>query len=324
MQVPILSDVRSGGDDGKRADGGVQTNRASRLRSISESDFVRSMPYWFVPFVIMGFFVYGGIGWNLLVSLTDYSGFGSADYGDLDFEMYVQALTSPDVIAASRNTFVLLVAFTVVCLVLGLALAIVLDRQIRFKEQIQTIYLLPMALSFVVTAQFWLWMYNYNSGVINIILDAIGIGRIQFIGDPRFVLGAVIFALIWQFSGYTMIVYLSGLQSIPRDQFEAAATDGASTAKIYWRVIIPQLKSASVSAAVVLMIFALKAFTFLYSMFGTYRPPNGSDILATLMVRQAFKFQEWSYAAAVATLLLLMALVVIGPYLYYQHQRGSL
>ena len=261
---------------------------------------------------------------NVLVSLTDYTGFAAADYGSLDFEMYVQALTSPDVIRAARNTFVLLVGFTVVCLIFGLALAILLDRQIRFKEQIQTIYVLPMALSFVVTAQFWLWMYDYNSGVINIILDTLGLGRIQFIGNPQFVLASVIFALIWQFSGYTMVVYLSGLQSIPKDQFEAAATDGASTAKIYWRVIIPQLKSASVSAAVVLIIFALKAFTFLYSMFGTYRPPNGSDILATLMVRQAFKFQEWAYSAAIATLLLAMSLVVIGPYLYYQYQRGSL
>jgi glucose/mannose transport system permease protein len=214
--------------------------------------------------------------------------------------------------------------FTTICLILGLVLAILLDRQIRFKEKIQTIYLLPMALSFVVTAQFWLWMYDYNSGLVNLLLDWVGIGRIHLIGNPQFVLAAIVFALIWQFSGYTMIVYLAGLQSIPSEQFEAAATDGASTYRIYWRVIIPQLKSASVSAAVILMIFALKTFTFIYSMFGTYRPPKGADILATLMVRQAFMYQEWAYAAAIATLLLLMSLGVIGPYLYYQHRQGSL
>jgi glucose/mannose transport system permease protein len=301
-----------------------EATTAPRLRSVLNGKFVRSMPYWFVPFVFMGLFVYGGIGWNVLVSLTDYAGFGTANYANLDFEMYRQALTDPAVITAARNTFALLVAFTTVSLVFGLGLAILLDRQIRYKEKIQTIYLLPMALSFVVTAQLWLWMYDYNSGLVNILLDWSGIGRLHLLGNPQFVLAAIIIALIWQFSGYTMIVYLSGLRSIPDDQFEAAATDGASTAHIYWRVIIPQLKSASVSAAVVLMVFALKAFTFLYSMFGTYRPPKGSDILATLMVRQAFKFQEWAYSAAIATLLLVMGLAVIAPYLYYQYQAGAL
>jgi glucose/mannose transport system permease protein len=319
-----LKGILSDGGETKQTDGGVNVDQPGRLRRASRSEFIRSMPYWLLPLVFTGFFVYGGIGWNLVISLTDYSGFGTASYSDLDFEMYIQAVTSPAVFDAARNTFVLLVAFTVICLVLGLGLAILLDRQIRFKETVQTIYLLPMALSFVVTAQFWLWMYDYNSGLVNLLLDWVGIGKIHLIGNPQFVLASITFALIWQFSGYTMIVYLAGLQSIPSDQFEAAATDGASTFRIYWKVIIPQLKSSSVSAAVILMIFGLKTFTFIYSMFGTYRPPKGSDILATLMVRQAFLLQKWSYAAAIATLLLLLSLGIIGPYLYYQHRQGSL
>ena len=134
----------------------------------------------------------------------------------------------------------------------------------------------------------------------------------------------MIFALIWQFSGYAMVVFLAGLQSLPDDQFEAARVDGASTFKTYWRVIIPQLKSSSVSAAVILLIFALKAFTFLYSMFGQYRVPQATDILATLMVREAFQLQNWAYSAAIATILLVMSLAIIAPYLHYQHKQGSL
>jgi glucose/mannose transport system permease protein len=72
------------------------------------------------------------------------------------------------------------------------------------------------------------------------------------------------------------------------------------------------------------MIFALKAFTFLFSLFGQYRVPRGTDILATLMVREAFKLQNWAYAAAIASILLVMALAVIAPYLHYQYRRGSL
>ncbi len=295
-----------------------------RLGRFTESDFVRSFPFWFVPFIIMGVGVYGGIGYNLVISLTDYSGFQRPKFSNLDLSMYVQALGDPWVHVTAKNTLVLLVVFTTVTMILGLLLAILLDRDIRFNQQIQTIYLLPMALSFVVTAQFWLWMYNVNNGLVNIILGVFGLGPFNWIGNPDLVLGAVIFALIWQFSGYAMVVFLAGLQSIPDDQFEAAKIDGASVFKTYWRVIIPQLKSSSVSAAVVLMIFALKAFTFLFSLFGQYRVPKATDILATLMVREAFKLQNWAYAAAIATILLIMALAVVAPYLHYQYRQGSL
>jgi len=309
----------------RNVESGAEADWRQRLDAFAKSDFVRSFPFWFVPFSIMGLGVYGGIGYNTLISLTDYEGFNQGpDFTQLDFEMYVQALNDPWVWTTGKNTFVLLIVFTTVTMLLGLFLAIMLDRGIRFKEQIQTIYLLPMALSFVVTAQFWLWMYNVNNGLVNTLLGVVGLGPFNWIGNPDLVLGAVIFALIWQFSGYAMIVFLAGLQSLPNDQFEAAQVDGASVLKTYWRVIIPQLKSSSVSAAVVLMIFALKAFTFLFSMFGQYRVPKATDILATLMVREAFKLQNWAYAAAIATILLLMALAVIAPYLHYQHKQGSL
>lgn len=304
---------------------GADENWETDLRRFLKSDFVRSLPYWFIPFGIMGLGVYGGIGWNTLISLTDYEGFTERpDFSQLDLDMYVQALNDPAVFVTTKNTFVLMIVFTMVTMLLGLFLAVVLDRDIRFKEQIQTIYLLPMALSFVVTAQFWLWMYNVNNGMVNIVLGLFGLGPYNWIGDPNLVLGAVIFALIWQFSGYAMVVFLAGLQSIPDDQFEAAKIDGAGTFKAYWRVIIPQLKSSSVSAAVILVIFSLKAFTFLYSMFGQYRIPQATDILATLMVREAFQLQNWAYAAAVSTILLVISLAIIAPYLYYQYKQGSL
>ncbi|MFB6081520.1 MAG: carbohydrate ABC transporter permease [Halanaeroarchaeum sp.] len=305
-------------------DDGSGREAQRRLRRFWKSDFVRSLPYWFVPFLIMGVAVYGGIVWNFLLSLTDYQGFDEPSFQGLDLEMYVRALNDPAVYSTAQNTFVLLVAFTTLSLLLGLFLAVLFDRDIRQKGKFQTIYILPYALSFVVTAQIWLWTYNYNDGLANAFLGVFQLGPFNYVGNPDLILGAIIFALIWQFSGYAMVVFLAGLQSIPDAQYEAAMIDGASVWKTYWRVIIPQLKSSSVSAAVVLMIFALKAFTFLYAMFGQYRVPKGTDILATLMVREAFKYQNWAYASAIATILLGMALLVIAPYLYYQYRQGSL
>lgn len=295
-----------------------------KLRFFLNSDFIRSSPYWGIPFVLMGIAVYGGIGFNIVISLTDTRGLAPPDFSTLDLDMYITAMESPAVQQAAQNNFVLLVVFTTVSLILGLFLAVLIDRSIRFDEAIQTIYLLPMSLSFVITAQLWLWMFNVNNGILNLIVTAFGFAPVDWLGNPSVSLGAIIFALIWQFSGYTMVVYLAGLRSISADQFEAGMVDGASTWRIYWRIIIPQLKTASVGAAVVLMVFALKAFTFLYALTGRYRPPNGTDILATLMVREAFKFGKWAYAAAIATYLLLMALGVIAPYLYYQYRQGSL
>ena len=213
---------------------------------------------------------------------------------------------------------------TAATLVIGLALAILIDRGIRFENTFRTIYLLPMSLSFVVTAQFWLWMYNYNNGILNITLGTVGIGPIDWIGNSAIVLWAVVFALVWQFSGYAMVVYLAGLRAIPTAHYEAAKVDGASTLRMYWRVIVPQLKGATISASVVLMVFALKAFDFLYSLVSGYRPPNGADILATKMVREAYSNQNWAYGAAIAIILFGMALAIIGPYLVYQYRRDNL
>ncbi|WP_435153107.1 carbohydrate ABC transporter permease [Haladaptatus sp. DFWS20] len=311
-----------------RADGGETVERHRETdQSILQSEFVQSLPFWLPPFLLMGFFVYGAIGWNLVISFTDFASLTLPTYdpATFDLEMYRQAINDPNFWTAARNTVVLLIVFTTLCLVVGLALAILIDREIRFENGFRTIYLLPMSLSFVVTAKVWAWMYNFESGMINVSLRQFGLGGLaqHWISDPTTKLAAVIFALIWQFSGYAMVVYLAGLRAIPDDHYEAARVDGASSWRMYRRVIIPQLRSSTMGAAVVLMVFALKAFDFLYVMFGT-NPGPAADILATMMFREAFASNHWAYGSAIAIILFLMALAVVGPYLYSEYRRGEL
>ncbi len=296
----------------------------SRLDRLKTSAFVESMPFWLPPTLLVLLFVYGAIGWNAIISLTGWSGLGQPDYTSFTLDMYRQMPADADFIASLRNTIALLVAFTGVSLVVGLGLALLVDRKIRFENTIRTIYLLPMALSFVVTAIFWSWMYAAD-GMINTILNGVGLSWFaqDWLGDPRFKLAAVIVALIWQFSGYCMIVYLAGLRSIPNDHYEAARIDGASTLTLYRRVIIPQLRSSTIGATVVLMVFALKAFDFIYVMFGT-NPGRSADILAVTMYREAFAASQWAYGAAIAVVLFGLALTIIGPYAYSQYRRGTL
>ncbi|MDR5673325.1 ABC-type sugar transport system, permease component [Halalkaliarchaeum sp. AArc-CO] len=314
-----------------RTDGGVEpahgagTPETSLIDRLRRSEFVESLPFWGPPGLLVLIFVYGAVAWNFVISLTGWEGLRQPTYDEFTLEMYRTLLTDASFIAAFRNTLVLLVVFTVLSLALGLVLAILVDRDIRFENTFRTIYLLPMSLSFVVTAIFWSWLYNPRIGLINEALRAVHLDFLAqaWLADPRFKLAAIIFALMWQFSGYCMVVYLAGLRAIPTDQYEAARIDGASTIRLYWRVIVPQLRASTMSAAVVLMVFALKAFDFLFVLFGV-NPGRSADILAVMMYRVAFDRLQWAYGAAVAMVLFVMALGVIGPYLYLQYRRGEL
>jgi glucose/mannose transport system permease protein len=166
----------SNATDATAAAVGIADTLEDRLTTLRRSDFVRSLPFLFVPAVLIGVFVYGSIIWNLLLSLTEFEGFGDPDYSDLGFSMYAQMLSDSQFITATQNTVVLIIGFTVLCLLVGMALAILVDRDVKFEGTIRTIYLLPMSISFVVTSIFWAWMFNPTSGVINVFLRAVGLG----------------------------------------------------------------------------------------------------------------------------------------------------
>ncbi len=152
-------------------DGGatVKTTRGDSLRNSLpvEWELIESAPFWLPPVLLAGFFVYGAIAWNFLLSLTEYNGLGGAQYESFDLSMYSRMLSDGAFWQAAQNTVVLLVVFTVLCLALGLFVAILIDQQIRFENTFRTIYLLPMSLSFVVTATMWAWVYNARNGVLN-------------------------------------------------------------------------------------------------------------------------------------------------------------
>jgi glucose/mannose transport system permease protein len=324
--------------EGDLADAGDAATKPSRLARFRRNQFVQSLPFWGPPGLLVLVFVYGALGWNFVISLTEWEGLGQPEYSDFTLDAYRRMIEDASFLFAFRNTIVLLVVFTVLSLALGLGLAILIDRDIRFENTVRTIYLLPMSLSFVVTAIFWSWMYNPRIGLINESIRAVGgaLDTIVFwttvrvdvftqawLADPRFKLAAIIFALMWQFSGYCMVVYLAGLRAIPTAQYEAARIDGASSVRMYWRIIVPQLRASTMSAAVVLMVFALKAFDFLFVLFGV-NPGRSADILSVMMYRVAFDRRQWAYGAAVAMVLFAMAVSVIGPYLYLQYRRGEL
>lgn len=303
----------------QRSEPGSSTGESGSLLG---TDFVRSMPFWVPPAALMWLFVYGGILWNFVLSLTDMSGVVRPEYAisNFDLEMYFRTLSDPAFYDAARNTVVLLIVFTVLCMALGLALAIVVDNLLLGQDVFRTLFLLPFSLSFVVTAVFWQWMYNPEIGVLNVLLPVV---NIDWLGNPRLRLFAVMFALMWQYSGYAMVIYLANLRTIPQAHYEAAKVDGAGFFTTYRKVIIPQLSSASVSIAVVVMVFSLRAFSWLYVTFGV-NPGPAADILGVMMYREAFRANQWAYGAAIGTILFVATISILAPYLRYQYKRGEL
>lgn len=271
--------------------------------------------------ILVGYFVYVLIGWNVVVSLSDWEGLAPS-YNIVGFGQYVALFHDPEFLTSLANNLLLILLFVPSSLALGLFLAILLDSKVRGEGVFRNIYLLPFSLSFVITATLWLWMYNPQVGVINTLLRAIGLGFLQpgWTTDPNMALVCVVLAIVWQFSGYTMLIFSAGIKSIPDSQVMAAAVDGASGFNLYRRIIIPQLKAPALNAFVVLMVFALKVFDFIYVL--TEGGPGYSTyVLPLLMFRNTFRMNQYAYGSAIATLLFLLAFVIVVPYLYLSSRR---
>lgn len=267
------------------------------------------------------YFVYGLISWNVYISFTSWSGLVPS-YQPAGPVQYQKMASDPVFLTALRNNLLLVALFIPASMALGLLMAVLLDLVGGRVESIfRQVFLLPFSLSFVVTAAMWAWMYNLSYGTINTLLDLLGLPlKANWLGDPSLVMFSIVLALTWQFSGYTSLVFLAGIKSIPESQIMAAKVDGASTLRIYTRVVLPQLKLWALSAFVVLMVFALKAFDFIFVLTNG-GPGIASYVLGLLIYRRAFWETDFPYGAALATVLLLLSAAVVVPYLAYARRR---
>ncbi|MEZ0345898.1 MAG: sugar ABC transporter permease [Infirmifilum sp.] len=267
------------------------------------------------------FFIYCLIGWNVVLSFTKSRGL-LITYELAGLEQYRKAFLDPVFYVSIMNNVMLILLFIPGSIALGMFLALLMSIVGgRLEAMFRMLFLLPFSLSFVVTGAMWAWMYNYSFGVANTLLSSLlGAPRVNWLGDASIAIYSVIVALIWQFTGYTALVLLAGMKSIPVEQLEAATVDGASTLQIYSRIVIPQLKPWIFSSFIVLMVFSLKAFDFIYVL--TNGGPGVSTyVLALLMYRRAFFETDFPYGAALATILLLMVVVVVTPYLLTTMRR---
>ncbi|HNT23059.1 MAG TPA: sugar ABC transporter permease [Anaerolineales bacterium] len=269
--------------------------------------------------VAVGIFIYGFIAWSVRVSLSNWKGL-LPDYSWAGLKNYINLFSDPRFLVDVRNTVVFTVIFVLGCLAVGLALAIMLDQNLKGEAFFRSLFLFPMAISFIVTGVVWRWLMNPAAGDrmsgFNLLFSNLGLDFLvnSWHLTPRWGMAAIALAAIWQMSGYTMALYLGGLRAIPDEIREAARVDGASEFRIYTNIIFPLLRPVTLSAMIILGHISLKVFDLIIAIAGKQLP---LDVPAIYMWQTTFDGYFFSRGAAIGILLLLSVAVLIIPYLYY-------
>lgn len=280
-----------------------------------------------IPAALLIYFVYVSLGWNLWVSVSDWeSGALEASYGFGGFGNYIRMFNSPDFWPSLRNTL-LLFCLIPLCLLLGLGLALLMDQGLRGTTLFRTLILLPFALSFVVTGTVWAYMYRPTGGVMNSFLSLLGVnvsaamknGHLMWASSNSTIMLSIIIAMVWQFSGYVAVIFLAAIKNVPVNVINAAKLDGAYMPRIYWQLIIPQLKGAMGSCITILAMYALRSFDFIVSLVGY--TTSSAWTLPIWMYNEAFQNNNFAYSAAISCFLLALVLVLILPLTYWTNRR---
>jgi len=271
-------------------------------------------------------FVYGFIGWTGYVSLSNWNKL-VPDYTFVGLANYQRLFQNPRFLITLRNLGVFTGLFVGGSLLLGFLLAVLLDRRIKAEGFFRTVYLYPLALSFIVTGVVWRWLLNpgspqMGSTGINRLFELLGLGFLKsgWYTDPRVGIISVAVAAIWQMSGYVMAMYLAGLRGIPEELREAARVDGASELQIYRHVVLPLLRPITFGALIVLGHISLKIYDLVVAMTGP-GPGFSCDVPAYFMWETTFRANRFGQGAGIAVILLLIVSLLIVPYLRLSLRR---
>ena len=260
------------------------------------------------------FFVYGFMLWTFVLSLTNSRMLPS--YQFVGFGQYARLMANERWWVASTNLMVFGALFILICLVLGALLAILLDQKIRQEGALRTVYLYPMALSFIVTGVVWKWLLNPQLGIQAMVRSwGFESFRFDWIVDPNMAHYTLVIAAVWQASGFVMALFLAGLRGIDDSIVKAAQLDGASLPRIYWRVVMPCLRPVVFSAVMILAHIAIKSFDLVVALTGG-GPGYATDLPATFMYTHAFNRAQIGLGSASAMLMLGGVLAILIPYLY--------
>ncbi|WP_029002227.1 carbohydrate ABC transporter permease [Azohydromonas australica] len=265
-------------------------------------------------FALAFIFIYGFMAWNGYLSLT--ASRLLPNYELVGFDQYAALFANERFRVALANMALFGTLFIGGAMGLGLLLAILLDQKVRAEGVLRTVYLYPMAISFIVTGTAWKWMLNPGLGLEHL-MHQWGFEDFSFgwLVDPDKALYCIAIAGVWQAAGFVMALFLAALRGIDDSIIKAAQVDGASLPRIYLRIIVPSLRPVFFSTLMVVSHLAIKSFDLVMALTAG-GPGYSTDLPATFMYAMAFTRGQIGLGAASATVMLATVAAIVVPYLY--------
>jgi len=274
--------------------------------------------------VLIGLFFILPVIAALFLSLTDFDIYAIGDAGNSRFvgvANYVQLFGSPLFWQAIGNTFYFALIGGPLTIGASLGAALLVNaRGARFRGFFRTVYFVPFVTTLVAVAIVWRYLYHPQYGLLNYALGAFGIDPIDWLGDPKWAMPAIILLAVWKNFGYNMLIFIAGLQGVPAELYEAAELDGAGPVRRFWHVTLPMLRPTLLFVAVITMIgyFQLFAEPYVMTQGG---PLRATTSLVLLMYEEGFRWWRMGYAAALA--FVLFAVMLAWTFLQSRLQRGE-
>ena len=272
----------------------------------------RSENRWALAFVaapVIGYLLFTlyPVGFAVYASLTNWNGLGVMRFVGLD--NYVRLFSDANFLESVYNTFFYMIGIPI-GLAVSLALAVAMNRKIVGLTAFRTIYYVPVISSLAAIAILWQWAYNGDFGLVNQALALVGIDGPNWLASTFWAKPAIILMAIWKGLGFSMILYLAAIQSVPRSLYEAAQLDGANGWQRFRTITLPMVRPVTFFLVVTNVIGGAQLFTEVNIMTPTGGPEYSTASAVWHIWRQAFKYQQMGYATAMAIVLGLLILVV--------------
>ena len=270
----------------------------------------------FIPLIIIPFVV------NIIISFTEWSGVGIPHF--VGFANYIRAFNDSVFWLSFKNNLLLVIAMTIVPMTVGLVLAVLLYdiSSVKFGKFISNFfragYYLPQTIAISTSALAWLWIYQPNWGAANWILKLAGIAPVNWLGDPRTAMLSILIMMVWFQIGYPLVIFISGIQRIDPQLFEAATIDGSGWFNNLFKIIIPQIKGEIYVVFLTAMIHALKIFGPVYAMTKTGGPGHSTHVAGYFAFKNFFEVARVGYGAAISTILALIIIIIIIVFINVQ------
>ncbi|MGE3269200.1 MAG: carbohydrate ABC transporter permease [Chloroflexota bacterium] len=263
------------------------------------------IPYLFIlpNLVLFTVFVLGPVIFSFGMSFTNWDGLGRPTFTGP--KNYVSLLTDDLFLTAVRNTFLYSIGTVLPMLAISLALALMLNTQLKGRAFYRVMVYLPVVVSWVAGALVWRLMFLHPDGIINSVLKSFGMEPQLWTSDPILAMPAIMWMSLWKGLGFYTVIYLAGLQTIPSTVYEAGMIDGADRKQLFWSITLPLLKPTTLFALIIGIISSFEVFIPVYLMTNG-GPGYSSMVLVMAIYRAAFQQYQMGYASAMAVVLFLV------------------